>query len=192
MKLGGFDESYRRPCIEDIELGYRLKRAGHEIRLVKNLQVKHHKHWGPLSLFKADFFSRALPWTDLLLRERRFINDLNLKTADRVSVVSVYLLCICILGAFFWPLSLIPVPFLIALIFWLNRDLYHFFFHHRGALFLLKTLPWHWFYFLYSGIAFAIGLVRHLYKKSVSSNCSSNNCKESSLEKNESRKISDG
>jgi len=191
MKLGGFNESYRRPCIEDIELGYRLKRAGYEIRLMKNLQVKHHKHWGPISLFKADFFSRALPWTDLLLRESRIINDLNLKTADRVSVVSVYLLCICMLSAFFSPLLLVPVPFLIALIFWLNRDLYRFFSQHRGALFLLKVLPWHWFYFFYSGIAFAIGLARYLYKKWVSPNSSNNNYKKPGLEKNESRKVSD-
>ncbi|MGB5972341.1 MAG: glycosyltransferase, partial [Nodosilinea sp.] len=27
--VGGFDERYRKPCIEDIELGYRLKRAGY-------------------------------------------------------------------------------------------------------------------------------------------------------------------
>ena len=28
LKVGEFDASYRRPCIEDIELGYRLRQAG--------------------------------------------------------------------------------------------------------------------------------------------------------------------
>ncbi len=35
--MGGFDESYRRPCVEDIELGYRLKAAGEKIKLDKTL-----------------------------------------------------------------------------------------------------------------------------------------------------------
>jgi len=192
MKLEGFDESYGRPCIEDIELGYRLKRAGHKIRLLKSMQVKHLKHWGPLSLFKADFFSRALPWTDLLLRESKIINDLNLKTGDRVSVVCVYLLCISLLSAFLSPLFLIPVPLLVVLILWLNRGLYRFFFHNRGFLFATMVIPWHWFYFFYSGMAFAIGFARHLYKKSASGNLFNTSRKKEGVGKNKPGKVSDG
>jgi len=34
LQMGGFDESYRQPSIEDIELGYRrLKQAGYTILL---------------------------------------------------------------------------------------------------------------------------------------------------------------
>lgn len=40
-EVGGFDEGYRRPCIEDIELGYRLKYARHRIHLRPDIQVKH-------------------------------------------------------------------------------------------------------------------------------------------------------
>ncbi len=165
LEFGGFDEGYRRPCIEDIELGYRLKRAGHRIRLLKNLQVKHLKRWGPISLLKADFFYRALPWTDLILNESRILNDLNLKTSDRVSVVSVYLLGLALLGTIFSPLFLLPILPLMLLIFWLNRDLYRFFTRSRGIVFTLEVVPWHWFYFLYSGMAFAVGFTRHLWKK---------------------------
>ncbi len=42
-EMGGFDESYADPSIEDIELGSRLLRAGYTIHLVKDLQVKHLK-----------------------------------------------------------------------------------------------------------------------------------------------------
>ena len=54
LAVDGFDESYGRPCIEDIELGYRLKRAGYRIWLNKALQGTHLKHWGTVSLLKAD------------------------------------------------------------------------------------------------------------------------------------------
>lgn len=63
LAMGGFDESYRQASIEDIELGYRLKRAGLKILLCKALQVKHLKRWEAGSLLKADFCYRALPWT---------------------------------------------------------------------------------------------------------------------------------
>ncbi|MGH7457305.1 MAG: glycosyltransferase family 2 protein, partial [bacterium] len=90
LVANGFDESYHQPCIEDIELGYRLKRAGYRIRLCKGLQVKHLKRWSFTALLKTDFFQRALPWTALILRQRQFINDLNLKTSNRVSAVLIY------------------------------------------------------------------------------------------------------
>ena len=83
LSLGGFDESYRQPSIEDIELGYRLKQAGYRIKLCKTLQVKHLKHWGVVSLLKADFFYRALAWTQLILRNGKLINDLNLQLSSR-------------------------------------------------------------------------------------------------------------
>jgi hypothetical protein len=65
--LGGFDERYREPAIEDIELGYQLKSAGHNILLLKTLQVKHLKPWSTLGLLRADFIQPALPWSELIL-----------------------------------------------------------------------------------------------------------------------------
>ena len=67
--VGGFDESvYRRPSIEDIELGQRLRRAGLVVVLDKGLQVKHLKGWTLGSLLATDIFRRALPWSRLILR----------------------------------------------------------------------------------------------------------------------------
>src|SRR5437764_207629 len=74
LLLGGFDEAYRRPSIEAIDLGYRMTAAGQRIRLCKDLQVKHLKRWGAFSLFCSDFFDRALPWTALIVRSGRFEN----------------------------------------------------------------------------------------------------------------------
>ena len=103
LELGGFDASYRRPSIEDIELGYRLKQRGYRIRLCKTLQVKHLKRWDAATLLTSDFFCRALPWTDLILRGGRVANDLNLGVSSRLSVVFVYLLVGALVVALLWP-----------------------------------------------------------------------------------------
>ena len=166
--MGGFDESYRQPSIEDIELGYRLKKAGHKIRLLKGLQVKHLKHWTIYSLLKADFFFRALPWTRLILQEGRFVDDLNLKTSNRISIASIYALLFCVPAGFWisWTLVAAFLPAMVLLA--LNGNLYRFFYKKRGLGFAIMTIPWHWFYFLYSGLAFAIGFLRYKSKKFLS------------------------
>ena len=43
----------------------------------------------------------------------------------------------------------------------INAPVYRFFLHKRGWLFTLQTIPWHLLYYLYGGLAFAIGLIRH-------------------------------
>jgi len=169
LSMSGFDERYGKPSIEDIELGNRLKRAGYRIRLLKDLKVKHLKRWEVLSLLKADFFYRALPWTEMILREGRFIDDLNIKISSRISVISVYLLVLTLLASFITPWFLVPGLFLITVLLVLNRGLYCFFREKRGVGFALKTIPWHWFYFFYSGLAFAIGFVQFRINKSRSS-----------------------
>jgi glycosyltransferase involved in cell wall biosynthesis len=165
LALGGFDEAaYRRPSIEDIELGYRLRSANLRIRLYKDIQVKHLKRWGPISLFKTDFFQRALPWTDLILRAKRSANDLNLNAASRVSVVMVYLMIGASFAGFFvrscfW---LIPIAALFFLV--MNWPLYRFFARTRGFWFAACTIPIHGVYYFYSGLAFGIGCVARLVR----------------------------
>jgi GT2 family glycosyltransferase len=175
FKIGGFDEGFHQPSIEDIELGYRLKKAGYRIRLLKFLYVKHLKHWDVSSLLKADFFYRALPWTRLILKERMFLDDLNLKISNRISVASVYILILALLGSCYmqWLLIIVFSPFLLLL--FLNRRLYGFFRQKRGIFFMLKTIPWHWFYFFYSGLGFMIGLVSYSLDRKLKSRHSCEN-----------------
>ena len=158
LKMGGFDESYDRPCIEDIELGYRLKMAGFRIRLEKSLQVKHFKRWSVRSMLKTDLFDRAIPWTVLILSSKGFINDLNVKTSSRLSVLAAYFLLLTLLGAVFLPWLLLFSALLALMLVGLNWDVYRFFTKKRGVGFALKVIPWHWFYFLYSGLGFVIGV----------------------------------
>jgi GT2 family glycosyltransferase len=92
LEHSGFSEDYRRPAIEDIELGYRLKQAGRKLILDPTLTVQHLKRWTFWSLLKTDILDRGIPWTELILRERSMPNDLNLQLSQRVSVALSFLL----------------------------------------------------------------------------------------------------
>jgi GT2 family glycosyltransferase len=109
LTMGGFDEGYRGPTIEDVDLGYRLRKAGYRIRLVKELQVKHLKRWEVSSLLKADFLYRALPWTNLILNEGRFIDDLNVNLSGRLSVTFTFVLLSALCGALWIPCDCVRI-----------------------------------------------------------------------------------
>jgi glycosyltransferase involved in cell wall biosynthesis len=171
-EFGGFNaEKYRRPSIEDIDLGLRLARAGRKIRLVKRLQVKHLKRWTLRGLLRADIFYRAVPWTKLILETRDLPRDLNLTWPARVSSLLVALLV----------LSLILMPFatsgltgritplhlgsfmgaFVLILLALNRKAYIIFARQRGWWFAARAVLAHWFYFLYSGVAFGLVTAAH-------------------------------
>lgn len=163
--VGGFDEAYRKPCVEDIELGYRLTQAGYTLRLDKQVQVKHLKRWQPLSLLRAEVVYRALPWTELILSDRQFQADLNLSNTNRLGVVLVFGLVASLSASFWWPVSLGGAIAIALALIALNWDVYRFFHRKRGLAFALRVIPWHWFYFLYGGAAFAYGTLRHFLSR---------------------------
>ena len=172
LMMGGFNEGYRRRLSkstpgtsEDIEFGYRLKKSGYKIELIKDLKVKHLKRWTISNLLKADIFYRAVPWTRLILREGRFLNDLNTKVSDRISVLGIGLATAMIPVSLFAPWCIVPAAILLGGVFWLNRDLYRFFRNKRGTGFALKAIFWHWFYLLYGGLTFAVLWGHHNAKK---------------------------
>ena len=159
LELGGFDvQRYQRPAIEDIELGYRLKLAGGQIRLAPHVQVKHLKAWTLKSLLKTDIVDRGIPWTHLLLKNKAFQSDLNLQTHNRISVMAVYSLLFSLATTLIEPQALWLVLALFILLIWLNWPLYYFFYQKRGAWFAVRTLPLHWLYYFYNAISFACGL----------------------------------
>ena len=152
---GGFDETrYRLPSIEDIDLGVRLTRTGKRIRLVKTLQVQHLKRWTARSILRTDFFQRAVPWSELILRDGQFINDLNISVTNRMSVALVLMSAILLAASLVVPTFLTAALLCIVIAIALNAPLYLFFARKRGALFALGCIPWHLIQFVQSGIAF--------------------------------------
>jgi glycosyltransferase involved in cell wall biosynthesis len=118
LEFSGFDESYDRPAIEDIELGYRLARANKKLVLDPTILVKHLKRWSFFNLVKTDILDRGIPWTELILRDRRLPNDLNLQLSQRVSVALVFILIAMAAGAAWYAgrsfiLALLTILFLL-------------------------------------------------------------------------------
>ncbi len=176
LDAGGFDEAYVRPCIEDIELGFRLCRAGHRIDLDPTIQVTHLKRWTLWSLLRSDLFDRGIPWFRLILRDRTMPADLNVTRTQRVSVALVFglmVLCAASLAQPFMFSNFTPSVFQSLLLatcagaalIYLNLDVYRFFARKRGVLFATQTVPLHWLYYAYCGLAVGAGLSLHLWDK---------------------------
>lgn len=162
-EAGGFDEdAYADPSIEDIELGARLLNAGHQVRLVKDLQVKHLKRWTFWGMVHTDLFKRAIPWTEQMLATGGLVNDLNVKTKDRISVVLAFLLPAALLSAIWWlPALWIGLAAGVGIL-GLNAGLFGFFLRRRGVLFALGAVPLYWVYLVICGVGFGVGWARHL------------------------------
>ena len=160
--VGGFDESYRQPSIEDIELGYRLRASGFTIALCKGIQVKHLKQWTAGSILKTDVFQRALPWTALIHEHGQMDSDLNLSSASRLSVAAVGAFAAAVPVAFFSPTFRFVLPAAGVTFLTLNAPFYRFLLRKRGVRFTLQAIPWHALYYAYSGGAFALGTLRHV------------------------------
>ncbi|MCI0795840.1 MAG: glycosyltransferase family 2 protein [Chloroflexi bacterium] len=127
IESGGFDaERYPHPSIEDIELGYRLTAAGHQIVVNKDVQVKHLKRWTIRGMVKADIFDRAIPWTQLILREKNLPNDLNLGLSQRASALLLLVLVVHLVWTAFFHNILVLVPlaalFFVMVSYWNNSE----------------------------------------------------------------------
>jgi glycosyltransferase involved in cell wall biosynthesis len=155
--VGGFDDAWRG--VEDIEFGHRLRVSGHRILLDPTLQVKHLKRWTFSSMVWTDLRYRAFLWSRLLLAQEALPDDLNVRTAQRVSV-ALSLLVIALL-----PLLLLDARWLWAIaagaaaIVAINRD-FHALLMRRGGLgFALACIPLHIVYFVCAGLGFALALL---------------------------------
>ncbi|MBK9166435.1 MAG: glycosyltransferase family 2 protein [Bryobacterales bacterium] len=157
LRLGGFDPAF--DGIEDIEFGYRLYHAGARIALDPAIQVKHHKVWRPWNLLRTDVLSRAVPWTDLILRDRHVPTDLNTSPRQRVSVVLVWLAPVLLFAGPPAAAAALAAALL------LNLEVLGFFRRKRGLWFGVRAAPWFLFYLFYSGLGFALGLARHIRKR---------------------------
>jgi glycosyltransferase involved in cell wall biosynthesis len=155
--VGGFDVGDAWRSIEDIELGYRLRRAGYRVRLDKNLRATHLKRWTLHNMIRTDLLLRAAPWARLIRQSATVPADLNLTRSQRLSVALVGLATVSLpLALVSRTLALVPAMML-AIIVALNRSLYGFFYRERGLAFALACVPLHVLYFFCSGAGFVYG-----------------------------------
>jgi glycosyltransferase involved in cell wall biosynthesis len=160
LAFGGFDaQRYRRPAIEDIELGTWVSAAGHRIILDSQIKATHLKRWTLWNLLTTDIFARGVPWMGLMLRARDLADTLNVKPTQRCSVALVYLLVLSLVAAVWWRWAWISVVLLTLMVTVLNYDFYRFFTARKGVWFTLRVVPLHWLYFGYCGFCVVWGML---------------------------------
>lgn len=175
-QLHGFNENrYSKPSIEDIELGFRMRKMGYRILLDNEIQVKHLKNWKWRSMLRTDIFQRAVPWSQLILEGNLLPRDLNLQISHRISALLVGLLVLLlpfifldILGLFgiveSQVLFILFLALLVTLLI-LNRNLYAFFLRKRGVKFMVFAIPMHFLYYFYSSLSFGVCWILHKFPR---------------------------
>ena len=162
VSCGGFDaQRYRRPSIEDIELGTWLSAAGHRIVLDSRIQAKHLKRWTLWNLLKTDICDRGVPWVRLMWRAGAVANTLNATSTQRLSVALVYLMGLSMGVAVWWPASWLGTVVLALGVTVFNSDFYRYFAGRVGLWYTIRAVPLHWLYFGYCGLCALWGTLLH-------------------------------
>jgi GT2 family glycosyltransferase len=151
QEAGGFDEyRYRRPEMEDVELGYRLRDAGHRILLDPSILATHLKRWTLYGMISSDFARRSVPWTMLLLRRKMLLSPrgLSLGAAERASVALSGLLVFALMAVLLAPgtVTVVAVIVTFAAFVLANHQLFSWLSKKRGLRFALCSVPLHLMY----------------------------------------------
>lgn len=155
LALGGFDERFETPSIEDIELGLRLCRSGERIRVNKDLEVTHLKRWTLTSLISTDVRQRALPWSALLLADGHIPNQLNVTWRARLAVSLNGILLASLATGFLVPTAALIAVDAALMLLVIDWRLWIYFASERGVWFAARAVPMQWLYYTYCGVAFA-------------------------------------
>ena len=141
LAFGGFDPRlYPRPAIEDIELGYRLTRAGHRIVLARDVLATHMKRWTLAEMVRTDIFRRGVPWAILIKRTATVETDLNVKSDQKACVVLTGLGLIAALACAATPWAGLVALAAMAGIVVLNRGFFAFLVRRKGLAFACAVL----------------------------------------------------
>ena len=149
--VAGFDvDTYRKPSIEDIELGYRIVGAGGRILVEPDLLGKHLKVWTIRNAIHTDIYRRALPWARLMITREGLGDDLNTGQAERVRALVALLLVASLPALLVWP-GLWPLTLLLCVAAVAgNWKLATFLYRNGGLGFAAKSLIYHQVYYIYS------------------------------------------
>ena len=166
LKAGGFDEwHFRRPSIEDIELGHRIGLVGERIQLCPDIQCAHLKRWSLWNVLRTDVMDRGIPWVRLLLQEGRMgqRRSLNLKPVEKINTV---LAGLAILGVGLAIVLrdqrvLLASAGAVSLILGTNLRFYAFLRRTGGWGFAIASVPIHLLYYVLNGACVMLGWLAH-------------------------------
>lgn len=159
VNLGGFDPlRFRRPAIEDIELGYRITRGGHKLVLARDVQATHLKRWTLRDMIRTDIFRRGVPWMLLMKRSAVAERDLNVSRSQQASVAATGLGGLALIAAIVWPVAWVVLLMSVGGVVGLNRGFYRFLRQVKGSWFAVAAIPLHCVYFACCGVSVLIAL----------------------------------
>ncbi|GAB5496064.1 MAG: hypothetical protein Phyf2KO_11440 [Phycisphaerales bacterium] len=159
LDVGGFDETFTKPSIEDVELGVRLRKNG-RIKVVKGATATHLKRWSLGNLWRTDVVARALPWGRLSVEHEELRGSLNSSRREQLAALLAGLLCLAVLllpitlaamGTFAAAASVV-IP--AGLWGWLNRKLFGLIARRGGVVAFVVGVLLHFCYFLYAVVTY--------------------------------------
>ncbi len=165
LAAGGFDGArYRRPSIEDIELGARLLANGGRIVLDKGMLCTHLKRWTFRSMLVTDLLRRAVPWTRLILEGRGEL-ALNVTRAEQGKALLAVGLSLALIGGLVLPrlLGAAGVLFLCAVL--ANRRFFAFLWRQEGPLGALAGVLLHQVYYHVGMLGYLLGFLAHVSRR---------------------------
>lgn len=146
QRLGGFDESYPAPLVEDIELTYRIARR-YAIIFAPKVRVRHEfEGFWPVA---KKYFWRTYFWTKLYSERKKFDPVATTVRESLTAISGVGALGAIVLGMltfFVVPVPLIRVVFLLVGMFlmaihiWFLRTFLLFVYREKGFAFALESL----------------------------------------------------
>ena len=158
LRVGGFDEAFERPCVEDVELGLRLRQEG-RIRIVPDAQGHHLKDWTLRQLWHTDIHCRALPWS-AMIAEGRIPATLNTDRTEQIKSGLAHLVWLFALGALLVPAILVGSAICLVAYLWMNRRFLRVLARDGGAL-VVAGSALHLAYHLYASVTCALVLATH-------------------------------
>jgi GT2 family glycosyltransferase len=166
LRAGGFDEwHFRRPSIEDIELGHRIGLLGERIQLCPDIQCAHLKQWSLWKVIRTDLMDRGVPWVRLLLQEGKMgqRRSLNLKPVEKINTALAGLALVVVALA----IGLHDTRFLLAaagaggVMVASNLPFYSFLGRVGGTGFAFASIPLHLAYYVLNGVCVVFGWLAH-------------------------------
>ncbi|OGK26381.1 hypothetical protein A3C28_00070 [Candidatus Roizmanbacteria bacterium RIFCSPHIGHO2_02_FULL_39_9] len=155
LKIGGFDEKFAQPTVEDIDLTYRIEKYA-KIRFSPELMINH--EFEDFWTIAIKYFKRSRDWILLYQKRLKFDPVATSKKEAFKCILSAFLVAFFIIGFFHWIFFYLA---LLAFIQLLNLEWYFWTFvlKQKGKLFLIKSIISSIIFYLIIDLGSAWGLL---------------------------------
>lgn len=168
LRLGGFDQRYKRADIEDIEFTYRIA-SRYAVIFDDKIRVKHEfEGFGPVA---RKYFRRSFYWSQLFAERRKF-SPVAMTLKETITGASSVLTLPLFLAGFFWHPFWWGAVFCFLVTLWGNRKFLAYVWKEEGPIFALKSFWTNWilYFVIYAGAAMALVslIIRRLFGRKAS------------------------